>query len=187
MPATASIAELVDKPVMHQAPVKALLRLTETAGLLRSTDGRAFAQVPVAGRREIYALRSTAFRHWLIDGYFRTCRELPSDWSLRRVIAALEAIARFESGSRSIFIRVGQESAGQSSGSAWYLDLADPAGQAVRIGPDGWWIVSDPQIHFRRPDGHLALPIPARDGSIDLLRPTCSDPMSISPTAISAC
>ena len=31
--------------------------------------------------------------------------------------------------------------------------------------------MSKTPVHFRRPDGHLPLPIPTRDGSIDLLRP----------------
>ena len=79
--------ETIEKPRKDEGPVEVLLRLTATAGSLRSTDGRFYAQVSVGGRREIYALRSAAFRDWLIDGYFRDRRELPSDWSMRRVRA----------------------------------------------------------------------------------------------------
>jgi len=50
-----------------QRPVKALLRLTETASFLRSTDGRFYARVQVGGRPEIYALGSPSFRSWLIS------------------------------------------------------------------------------------------------------------------------
>ena len=57
------------------------------------------------------------------------------------------------------------------SGSACYLDLADPSGRAVKFGPEGWSVVDKPPVRFQRPDGHLALPIPTVDGSIDLLRP----------------
>jgi len=44
--------EAIDNPLEDEGPVKVLLRLTETAGFLRSTDGSFYAQVSAAGRRE---------------------------------------------------------------------------------------------------------------------------------------
>ena len=35
----------------------------------------------------------------------------------------------------------------------------------------GWSVVDRPSVHFNRPQGQLPLPMPGRDGSIDLLRP----------------
>jgi hypothetical protein len=163
----------VENPIEREGPVETLLRLTANAGFLRSTDGRFYAQVAVGGRKEIYPLRSAAFRHWLIDGFSRTRHEVPSDWAMRRALAALEATARFEGGAPSIFIRVGHDgnASGAAGRSAAYLDLADPTGQVVKIGPDGWSVIANPGVHFRRPEGHLPLPIPSREGSIELLRP----------------
>jgi hypothetical protein len=171
--------ELIEHPREFKGPVKELMRLTATAGLFRATDGCFYAKVSAGRRRETLMIRSAAFRDWLIDGYYRACGDLASDWAIRRVRGALEAIARYEGGTPSIFVRIGhdgQDDGGgggsdNADGSACYLDLADPDGRAVKIGPEGWSIVEEPDIHFRRPDGHLALPIPARDGSIDLLRP----------------
>ena len=163
--------EAIDNPLKDEGPVKALLRLAETAAFLRSADGCFYAQVTVGGRPEVYGLRSRPFRDWLIDGYFRACGDIPSDWSMRRVLAKLEATARFEGGTPSIFVRVGHDGNGNGDGSACYLDLADPGGHAVRIDPDGWSLVNNPGVHFRHPAGQLPLPIPSREGSIDLLRP----------------
>jgi hypothetical protein len=171
MSAPPSNGESAANPSANKGPVQALLRLTETAGFFRSTDGRFCARVSVGGRPEIYPLRSPAFRDWLIDGYFRTFGEVPSDWSVRRALAALEAIARFEGGTPSIFLRVGHGGDGDGDGSAVYLDLADPSGQAVKIGPEGWSVIANPGVNFRRPYGHLPLPTPSREGSIELLRP----------------
>src|SRR6476661_845901 len=98
MISTAPTAEPTENFLESEGPVDQLLRLTETAGLLRSTDGRSYARVSVGGRSETHALKSAAFRDWLIDGYFRACRQVPSDWSMRRVLGALEAAARFEAG-----------------------------------------------------------------------------------------
>jgi hypothetical protein len=52
-----------------------------------------------------------------------------------------------------------------------YLDLANPAWEAVEIAPDGWRVVADPPVRFRRSKGMLALPTPERGGSLaDLSR-----------------
>ena len=53
----------------------------------------------------------------------------------------------------------------------YYLDLGDSSGRAIKIGPEGWSVVDRPGVHFRRPEGLLALPTPSREGSIELLRP----------------
>ena len=155
-------------PKERAGPVERLMSLTATAVLSRSTDGRSHARVTAGERRETYALASAAFRDWLIDGYFRTYHEVPSEWSIRRTRGALEALARFEGGTPSIFVRVGHGNDGDSS--TCYLDIADSRGQAVRIGPQGWSVVDDCGVHFRRPDGLSPLPIPSRDGSIEPLR-----------------
>jgi len=171
MIAPSSNAQTIDNPQEYEGPVQALLRLTETAGLLRSTDGSFHARVTVGNRPEIYALRSAQFRSWLIDGYLRACREVPSDWAMRRVLGALEATARFEGGTPSIFTRAGHDGNGNGDASACYLDLGDPSGQAIKIGREGWSVVENPAVHFRRPPGYLPLPAPSRDGSLELLRP----------------
>jgi hypothetical protein len=165
--------ESIANPRAFEGPVKELLRLTADAVLLRSPDGCFYAHVSVGGRSETYPIRSAAFRDWLIAGYFRAWGELPSDWSIRRVRGAMEATARFDGGMPSIFVRVGHDGSGNRDGNgrAWYLDLADPEGRAVKIGPEGWSVVADAPVHFQRPAGHLPHSIPTRDGSIDLLRP----------------
>jgi len=71
MIATSPNEETIDNPQEYEGPVEALLRLTETAGFLHSTDGSFYAQVSKGGRREVYALKCAAFRAWLIDGYLR--------------------------------------------------------------------------------------------------------------------
>jgi len=161
----------IDNPQDYEGPVRALLRLTATAGLLRTNDGCFYARVTVRGCPEIYALKSAAFRAWLIDAYFRACSDVPSDWAVRRVLGKLEATARFEAGTPSIFIRVGHEVCGNGHATDCYIDLGDPGGHAVKIGREGWSIVDNPPVHFRRPGEYLPLPAPSREGSIELLRP----------------
>ena len=72
-------------------------------------------------------------------------------------------------GTPSVFIRVGHDGTGERL--PFFIDLGDSSGRAIEIGPDGWSIVDRPGVHFRRPEGLLALPTPSREGSIELLRP----------------
>jgi hypothetical protein len=153
----------------ERAAVERLLRLGGKARFFRAEDGRLFARVPVENRSEVFALKSGAFRDWLIGGHYRECGALPSDGAIRRVIGALEAFARFDGGKPSLFIRVGSDRAKEGAG--YYLDLGDASGQAVEIRADGWNIVEKTGVDFRRPEGLLALPLPVRGSSIELLRP----------------
>jgi len=56
MIAPSSNEQTIDNSQEYEGPVQALLRLTETAGLLRSTDGSFDARVAVGSRPEVYAL-----------------------------------------------------------------------------------------------------------------------------------
>ena len=145
-----------------------LMRLAAGAQIFRAPDGRFHTRVPVNGRQAIFGLKSTAFRDWLVDGYVSAYQKLPPARSIRRVLEALEARARFEADGPTVHVRVGSELEGP--GSSYYIDLGDATGAAVKVGADGWSVVADPSIHFKRPTGQLPLPVPSRDGSIEMLR-----------------
>jgi hypothetical protein len=152
---------------------EALLRLASAARFFRSVDGCCHARVSIGSRNEILALDGATFRSWLVDGYLKAYGKLPSHRAVSRVLEALEARARFETatGSPAVYVRVGCHCHPEDNGSSYYLDLGDPSGQAVKIGASGWSVVDRPAVHFRRPQGLLSLPLPSRDGSIELLRP----------------
>ena len=148
--------------------VEALLKTAALARFFRSADGRLHAEVPVDGRWEIYGLKSTAFRHWLIESYRCERGELPPAGAVRTVITSLEARARFDRSVPAVHVRVGRDS-GERAGD-FYIDLGDDSGRAVKINARGWLVVDKPTVRFRRPDGQLPLPAPRRDGSIERLQ-----------------
>jgi hypothetical protein len=51
-----------------------------------------------------------------------------------------------------------------------YLDLGDPTWRAVEVTADGWRVVTDPPVRFRRGRALLALPVPMPGGTLDALR-----------------
>ena len=84
------------------------------------------------------------------------------------MLEALEARARFDADGPTVHVRVGGEP--DDPGASYFIDLGDATGAAVKIGADGWSIVTEPSIHFKRPTGQLPLIMPSQDGSIELLR-----------------
>jgi hypothetical protein len=176
-----SISVNVDRREKVERPsaVRVLSRLAASARVFRSADGRFCAQVPVGARSEIFGLRSAGFRDWLIDGYSSGQEEPPSTWAIGRVIGMLEARARFSEGIPEVYVRVGREGdvdgnsgadIGGGGEETYFVDLGDRTGRAVAIRKRGWSVDDRPGVHFRRPEGLLPLPDPARGGSIELLR-----------------
>jgi hypothetical protein len=146
-----------------------LLQFAESARVFRAAEGRFFAQIEVGCRQEIYSLSSAEFRDWLIGGYLTAGGRPPSKGSIRRVIETLEARARFEQDEPTLAIRVGR--AATWKGAPTYIDMGDNTGRAVVIDASGWTVLDRPPVAFRRPEGLLPLPVPSREGSINLLRP----------------
>ncbi len=154
----------------NERRVNGLLQIAERAQVFRLADGRLFARLPVEGREETHGLRAAEFRDWLVDAYVAAGGKLPSKWSLRCAIEALETKARRQASRTIVSIRVGTETHAATPSSPFLIDLADPAGRAVVVDACGWLIVDRPPVAFRRPEGLLPMPIPCRDGSIELLR-----------------
>jgi energy-coupling factor transporter ATP-binding protein EcfA2 len=161
--------EAVEKKSERTRAEDLLFGLASSARFFRGADGRFHARVAVNGRQDIFGLKSKAFRDWLVDGYLSAYLKLPPQRAVQHVLQALEARARFGVSVPPMYVRVARGD--QDDGSSYYLDLGDLGGRAVAINASGWSVVDRPAIHFQRPQGHLALPEPAHDGSLELLRP----------------
>ena len=86
----------------------------------------------------------------------------------------LEARAQFDASEHEVHVRV----AGR--GNRIYVDLCDLGWRAIEIDANGWRVVDDPPVYFRRSNGMKALPGPVAGGSLDddlkpLLNPKTND------------
>jgi hypothetical protein len=153
-------APAADAPTQSQA----LVDLAGAAGLFHTPDGDPFATVQVRGHAETWPLRSRGFRRWLAGEFFSRQGKPPGAQALQDALTVLEGRAVFAGGERSVFVRVAQ------ADGAIFLDLADAAWRAVKITAQGWSVVDNPPVRFRRPRGLLALPEPDPGGAIDELR-----------------
>ena len=135
------------------------------AELFHNAAGDGFVTVAVDGHVETWPVRSRAIRSWLIKHYFDFTRAAPNSEAVQAALNVLAAVAQFEGPELAVHLRVGEDDGRH------YLDLCDRDWRAVEIRLDGWRVIADPPIRFRRTAGMLPLPPPEPGGSIEDLRP----------------
>ena len=126
-------------------------------------DGTAYADIHIDGPRKTWPVRSPAFRDHVRRETFRQTGSPPTNGVLQRIIDESEAEAQFRGPEREVYLRVGQHHG------RIYIDLADDQWRVVEVTPNGWRIVKDAPVRFRRTPGMLPLPVPLHGGSVDEL------------------
>jgi hypothetical protein len=84
--------------------------------------------------------------------------------ALRDAIAELQAHALFGGEELEVHVRVAY-----IDGSV-FIDLGDPDWRCVQIAADGWRVLDEHPVRFRRAKGTKPLPEPAAEGDLELLR-----------------
>jgi hypothetical protein len=139
--------------------------LAEDIELFHTPTNEPFATVAVAGHHETHPVRSSALGSWLRRRYWDAYHEPVSGAAFKDAVDTLAARAEFGGETHSVAIRVA------AHGGKLYIDLANDDWEAIEIGPVGWRVVTSTPVRFRRSATMEALPVPARGGSLELLRP----------------
>ena len=148
-----------------------LLALAAEADLFHTSDGKAYASVSINDRNETFPLRSPNFRQWLARAFRQAKNRPPSMDTLAQALLALEAQAQFDGPTREVFLRTAEVADPDDPTSpTCYIDLGDPERRAVRVNREGWDVITDPPVRFRRPRGMHPLPVPQAGGSLADLR-----------------
>ena len=152
--------------VGRRGPTQAdiLIELAQSAELFHAPDGTGFADLDINGHRETWPIRTKGFRRWLARRFFEATQGAPSSEALQSALNVIEAKAHFDAPERVVYIRVG------GLDGKLYLDLCDENWRAVEIDAQGWRVIDNPPVRFRRASGMKPLPIPASGGSVETLR-----------------
>ncbi len=135
------------------------------ASLFHAPDGIAYADLRVDGHRETWRLRSRPFRDWLVREHYEDHRTTPNAQAVEDALRVLEGKARFDSPEEPVYLRIAEVDG------CIYIDLCDDQWRAVEVTAEGWRVIAEPPVRFRRPDSARPLPLPQSGGSIeDLLR-----------------
>lgn len=167
-PTSGAVALKEDEGEKPRKPTQAERLLSLAAGacfLFRTPEGEAHVTVKTPTRQETWPVRSRMLASWLRNEFLTDeGRPVGAD-AVNQAVDTLEAKALHGEAVREVFVRV-----------AFFegrivLDLADPEGRAVVIGPDEWTVTRTPPVAFRRPSDQEPIPVPSRDGTWDGLRP----------------
>jgi hypothetical protein len=155
---------LAGRPKDQRSQAQILVELAADARLFHTPEGDPYAQVSVSTHSEIWSLRSKGFRRWLTGRFYRAFSKPPGNQALQDAIGVLEARAHFDSPESALYVRIGEHQ------DRIYIDLGDELHRAVEIGVEGWRVISNPPVRFRRAKGIRALPEPVMGGTITMLR-----------------
>ncbi|MDT7690173.1 MAG: hypothetical protein QOE46_2932 [Acidobacteriota bacterium] len=152
-----------EKPA-RKTQATTLVELASDAKLFRTPEGDAYATVNVGGHLETWLLRLRGFQDWLRRRFYEAEGSAPSAQSLQEALDVLQGRAQFDGETREVYTRVAEHDG------AIYLDLCDERWRVVHVTQDGWQVLENSPVRFRRAKGMLPLPEPARGGRADLLR-----------------
>jgi hypothetical protein len=162
--ALADKSDSEDKPRPKQADILIALANKNVGELFRDRD-RAYADVTIDNHRETWPIRSSRFRQWIKRLYFAEHEKSPIAEAVQEAVDHMEAKALFDGQEREVHLRVA------GADRRIYIDLGTADWQAIEIDEDGWRIIDEPPVRFRRPLGLEPLAIPVRGGDVrDLKR-----------------
>ena len=146
-----------EKPEDKSYPAKLVKLVLSTEGLLfRDQSGDGYI-APNNNGAEILKLKSKQFSRWLSKlGWEEYGKPVRSE-DVRTVLGTLEGIAVFDGDEYALSVRVASR-----DDAIWY----DLGSSAVKISKEGWKVVDDPPILFRRYPHQEAQVIPERGGSL---------------------
>ena len=147
-----------------------LILLAYDAELFHTSDGDAFATIPVEGHKETWPLRTRGFRRWLLRRFYEIEGKAPGAQALQDAIGVLESQAYYDGPEEVIHTRLAEKDGDI------YVDLANDEWEVVEVTAQGWRVIDDSPVKFRRPKGMLPLPRPETGGRIEDLRPFVNVP-----------
>lgn len=131
--------------------------------LFRNDLKEPFIRVPVGSHHEIWPCKSKMFKRWLGKSLWDAHHKTPNSDSLNGALNVIEGKACHGDGEYQLHNRVAW-----CDGILWY-DLSDAEWQAVKIAQNGWEVVSDTPILFRRYSHQRAQVRPVANGDIKKL------------------
>jgi hypothetical protein len=137
-------------------PEVELWHTPEKIGYATFRDGGRVVHLPI---------RSKSFRQWVARECYARTKKVPRGMSVEEVINVVEGKAVFDGRPHPIWVRV----AGHDG--KVYLDLADDVWSVVEVDADGWRVIQNPPVRFRRPKGLHPIPVPLLGGEVKDLRP----------------
>ena len=141
-----------------------LIKIAEAGELWRTPDCTAFTTVRVGDHMENMPIASTAYRRWLVNRYYEQYGNTVGEKARTAALEIIESKA-LAGTVHHAHLRIARLL------DRIYIDLGNDKWDAVEITANGWRVVANPPVKFRRTKNTGDLPYPAKGGSLEQLRP----------------
>jgi len=122
-----------------------------------------YMQITVGEHREIWSCKTKMCRRWIAQRYWRKQKKAAGAEALKTALAVIEGKACFDGPMIRLANRITEH-----EGAIWY-DLSDTEWRAVKVTKEGWEVVKNPPVLFKRYSHQKAQSEPVRDGDVNLL------------------
>ena len=139
-----------------QADKLVVLCLLQDPTLFTDQTGTPFAWISQKGVNVTLPLRSRLFKSWLSSLLWEAEQKAPGNEAISSALNVLVSKATFEGPRITLYNRVAP---GEN---CFWLDMTDDKHRAIKVTAEGWTIVDDPPILFKRYSHQLPLAIPVR-------------------------
>lgn len=126
----------------------------------KAPDGNLYVTVSVNDHKENWPFKPDKIKRWLRNGFLKKGDKLPPEREIQDLFNKLEVKGHFESPMLPVFTRLGEVDG------KMYLDLVNDQWEVIEISGDGWGVISNPPLKFRRFPGMLSLPCPIQGGTL---------------------
>ena len=137
-----------------------ILKITKDLEFFVNQEDEPFVCITVNGHQENWTVDSKTFKEWISRAFYEKYQQVPNENSIKDALAALAGKAKYKGDKKQVFIRRAEYNG------AIYLDLVNENHQVIKITADGWDVISNCPVKFRRVGGLKALPVPERSGSL---------------------
>jgi hypothetical protein len=136
----------------------------EGVSYYKDGDGNIYAEFEIDGHIETHQVRSKGFDQWLRRKYYNLFKKGCPSLPMTEAVLTIEAKNLWDCETFPVFVRVGGDS------DRVYVDLCNPEYEVVEITANGYQIIKNSPVKFRRASGMLPLPHPVGGGSLALLK-----------------
>lgn len=148
----------------NKGEADSLVELCRSLILCHTQDGEAYALMEIGGVKEVVPVNSTQFTDWLRTRYEDRRNKVPGKNAVRNAVEQISARARTKGKKIDVHVRLA------TTNDALYIDLCDDRRQIVEVTANGWKIVNDAPVYFKRPPEARPLPTPTSGGDLEDLR-----------------
>jgi hypothetical protein len=141
-----------------------LIEIAATSDLWHTPDQIPFASIQIGNHLENMPIGSTGFKRWLANRYYEEHGATVGDKAKTAALEIIESKALAGMVNQA-YLRIARLE------DRIYIDLGNDKWEAVEITPDGWMVITNPPVKFRRTKNTGELPYPTSGGSLEQLKP----------------